>query len=377
MKWFLLFFLIILLAGGFYVFFRGWKIIPRNRYVKALYIFVFIVLCFSFPIGMAGRDTFPLPLVEWILFAGSIFMLVLLYLVLALLAIDLTRVLLHCFRFFRSWPNTKVLLARRLIAGVLLLSVSAILGVGYYRFSHPVVEYLELKTDKEANGRKELNIVAVSDIHLGFTIGRKHLAKYVDLINSLKPDLIVIAGDLIDTSLRPLEEHAMHEELQRLQAPLGVYMATGNHEYISGIEASKQFIHKTGIRLLENEFAVPDSTFVISGQNDLTDPDRLTLSTILADAPMQLPVIALTHQPHDSNLQDAADSKVDFLFCGHTHKGQIWPFSKLVEKLFKIPYGYEQKEQTHIFVSSGLGLWGPPFRIGTQSEVVSIKLTFR
>lgn len=304
-------------------------------------------------------------------------MLCLLYLVLALLIVDLTRILHYCFRFFPSFLTNNPQLTGRVTAGVLLLSLAVLLGTGHYRFNHPVTEKLDLKVEKVAKGRKELHIVAVSDIHLGFTIGKQHLKKYVRQINSLQPDLIVLSGDLIDMSVRPLEAYAMYEELSELHAPLGVYMVTGNHEYISGIEASRSFIRKTGIRLLENEWLMPDSTFVLAGQNDPSDPGSLPFGTILADAPKDLPVIALSHQPRDYHLNDAVESRVDFLFCGHTHQGQVWPGNQLVKKLFKIPYGYEQKEQTHIFVSSGLGLWGPQFRIGTQSEIVSVKLTFQ
>lgn len=377
MKFVFLFILLVFLAGSCYVFARGWQLLPQSLAFKIAYSVLFASLWLSYPVAMLGKDSLPLPLIKWLAVLGSIFMVLVLYLILILLVIDLFRIVNHFLHFFPAFLTDNPLLVKRVTGGIVLGALTVLLLIGHYRFAHPVVEELELQVDKEANGRKELHVVAVSDIHLGFTIGKARLRQYVEQINSLKPDVIIISGDLIDVSPRPLEAYRMQEELRELQAPLGVYMVTGNHEYISGIEASKKFISKTGIRLLENAYASPDSTFIMAGQNDLTAPDRKSMRHILQEAPKDLPVIGLIHQPYDINLQDASDNRVDFLFCGHTHQGQVWPGNQIVKMLFKVPYGYDRKEQTHIFVSSGLGIWGPQFRIGTQSEIISVKMRFK
>lgn len=368
--------LLLFLAGSIYVFCQGWQLLPQNIFIKLLYSVAFVSLWAAYPVAMIGKETLSLPLIKWLTVFGGVFMVVLMYLILILLAIDLVRLFNHFFSFFPGGITRDVLLTRRITAGVIFGFLVVLLSIGHYRFSHPVVERLDLKVNKKANGRKELHVVAVSDIHLGFTIGKERLKKYVEQINALQPDVIVLSGDLIDVSVRPLEEYKMYEELQQLRAPLGVYMVSGNHEYISGIEASRHFIGKTGIRLLNNECVLPDSTFVIAGQEDLSSPDYKTLSQIVKGVPADLPIIALCHQPYGVNIEAAVDEKIDFLFCGHTHQGQVWPGNLIVKNLFEIPYGYAKKGETHIFVSSGLGLWGPQFRIGTQSEVVSVKMQF-
>lgn len=377
MKHFIVIFLLVFLSGSAYVFFRGWQLLPQSVLVRTLYSFVFVLLWAAYPVAMLGKESLPLPLVSWLSALGSVFLIVWMYLILILLAIDLVRVANYFLHFFPGFITENVLLTRRVTAGIIFLFLNVLLSIGHYRFCHPVVERLELKVDKEANGRKELHVVAVSDIHLGFTIGKERLKKYVRQINDLRPDVIVISGDLIDISARPLEANRMYEELRQLQAPLGVYMVNGNHEFISGIEGAVDFIDKTGIRLLENDHVLPDSTFIIAGQEDLSSRRSLAMSAILEGAPVDLPVIGLSHQPHDINLQGAVDARVDFLFCGHTHQGQVWPGNQIVKMLYKVPYGYAKMEQTHVVVSSGLGIWGPQFRIGTQSEIVSVKLQFR
>ncbi len=369
--------LLIFLAASIYVFVRGWQILPQNILLRIVYIISFLFLWSAYIIGMVGKESLPVPLVKWFCLLGGTFWVVIIYLVFILLAIDILRIINHFFHFFPSFITGNMMQAKWIVIGAVFLVIAVLLGTGYYRFSHPEVKKLELEIDKQVNGRKELNIVAVSDLHLGFTIGKKRLQEYIRQINDLHPDIVLIAGDLIDISARPLEKYKMYEDLQQLRAPLGVYMVTGNHEYISGIKNSLAFIEKTGIRLLQDEKVSPDSTFILVGQSDLTDPQSKTIPYILKDTLTDLPVICISHQPQTINLQGAVNSHVDFLFCGHTHLGQVWPGNKIVERMYEVPYGYKKIQETNVYVSSGLGIWGPQFRIGTQSELIQVKLKFQ
>ncbi len=378
MKHVIIFPLLLFILGSVYLFVRGWQILPHNLLLRIVYTVLFLFLWSSYVIGMLGRNSLPIPLIQWLCFPGGTFMVVMMYLIFILLAVDLLRIANYFFHFFPAFITDNVVQAKYIATGVVALFLTIVLSIGYYRFCHPEVRTLEIDVDKPANGRKELHVVAISDVHLGFTITKDRLKQYVEKINALHPEVIVIAGDLIDVSTRPLEHYRMYEELQQLKAPLGVYMVTGNHEYISGIEQSLAFIEKTGIRLLQNEAVlVADSTFLVAGQADLSDPESKSMAYILKNAPEHLPVIGLSHQPYDVNLNGAVNSHVDLLLCGHTHEGQVWPGNLIVKKLFEVPYGYVRKENTHVYVSSGLGLWGPQFRIGTRSEIVSIRMKFK
>jgi predicted MPP superfamily phosphohydrolase len=224
-----------------------------------------------------------------------------------------------------------------------------------------------------AGVHKSLKIVGVSDLHLGVNIDKNRLTRYVERINEQKPDLILIAGDIVDNNVLPLEKERMWEEFNRLQAPLGVYFCLGNHEYLSGIEPSMNFLKKTNMHLLIDDYALVDSSLYIIGRDDKQgNPKRKSLKALVENTTAPLPRILLDHEPY--HLEEAEACGINLQFSGHTHSGQIWPVNLLVKRMYEVSHGYKQKGNTHYFVTSGLGLWGPPFRIGTQSEILVFTL---
>lgn len=288
---------------------------------------------------------------------GSVWMVFLLYMVIALLVVDVA-----------SWCR----LAIPYGFWVALALCSVVLVGGHYRYKHPKINVVPIAFDKPSSEAKPLTIVAVSDVHLGEGTGRKALARYVDLINAQQPDVIVIAGDLIDNSVHPLYRDRMADELARLHAPHGIYMVPGNHEYISGIAAAEQFIRSTPITLLRDSMVTLPGGLQLIGRDDKSNPHRSNLETLLTQADTERPVIVLDHQPYGVAEADALG--VDLLFCGHTHRGQMWPLTWLTDRLFEQSHGYRRWPHAHVYVSQGLSLWGPPFRIGSDSELIVFKI---
>lgn len=197
------------------------------------------------------------------------------------------------------------------------------------------------------------------------------------MINAARPDVVLIAGDLIDMSVTPLWQERMQEVLQRLEAPLGIYLVPGNHEFISGIRESEAFIGKTPIVLLRDSVVCLPNGVQIVGRDDRTNRRRLPASELLAKADAARPILVLDHQPYDDQLEQIAAAGADFALCGHTHDGQVWPMNFVTDALYRQPHGYGRWGKMQVYVSSGLGLWGPPFRIGTDSELVIIDFRFR
>jgi len=115
-----------------------------------------------------------------------------------------------------------------------------------------------------------------------------------------------------------------------------------------------------------------DNRFVLIGRDDLSQHRRKALDAILTGIDRNLPLILLDHNP--ARMGDALKNNIDLQLSGHTHNGQIFPLNLLVRKIYQLAYGYQKTGNTHYYVSSGLGLWGAPIRIGTQSEIVTIDL---
>lgn len=355
--------IIALFAGAnFYVFYRLWHMAPSVGAARWIILIVGILatLCTFLYFLIAGKAP------HWVTSAiyrvGTSWLMIFLYLLIAFLLLDLLR-LTHLVPM--EWMKQ----GSRTALGVMTLGVAVIFGLGNIVYHKKDRAEVNIATSRLTTSVK---IVAVSDLHLGYNIGNKELAKWVNMINAERPDIVLIGGDLIDTHLQPLWDKDMASELRRLKAPLGVYGVPGNHEYISGIEESVKFYDAAGITCLRDSASPAGETLYIVGRDDISNYDRKSLQLLTSGLDDDRLVILLDHQPADLN--DAADNGVMLQFSGHTHKGQVWPISWITNAIFEKAHGYIRKGDTHYYISSGLGIWGGKFRIGSRSEYVVINL---
>lgn len=254
-----------------------------------------------------------------------------------------------------------------LILGGILL---ALFLCGYLRYARKERVELHIEAPYPMD---PLKIVAISDLHIGYGIGKREIGKWVELINREEPDAVLIAGDLIDNNLAPVREQDMASAFREIRSRYGVFAVPGNHEYYAGIEGSLAFMREAGITCLRDSVAVLPGNLCIAGRDDAANPTRRSLPLLLRDAGPDRPVILLDHQPR--RLEDARENGVTLQFSGHTHRGQIWPLSWLTDRIFELSHGYLRKGDTHYYVTSGIGIWGGKFRIGTVSEYVVIHLS--
>lgn len=281
---------------------------------------------------------------------GSVWLVFLLYATLAVAFFDVVRLLFPAFRF--GLP-------------IALLITIFILQIGYVRFRNPrVVEY-SFSSEKIATPKR---IVAISDVHLGYGTDRKALESYVELINAQRADMVLIVGDLIDNSLHPVVEQRMGEVLDAIDAPDGLFMVAGNHEYISDIRASQEFLSTTKITLLRDS-VVRVGDIQIVGRDDMANRHRKSLDQLALGEGY---TIVLDHQP--TSIAESVAHSADLHLSGHTHRGQVWPISWLTDAIYEQSYGYRRWQNSDVIVTSGLSLWGPPFRIGSQSELLVITI---
>jgi hypothetical protein len=202
----------------------------------------------------------------------------------------------------------------------------------------------------------------------------------VDKINQLEPDIILIPGDMIDEDIAPVLQTNVGDILMQLNAKYGVFASTGNHEYIGGVLKAKEYLAAHNISVLSDTAELIDDSFYIVGREDVTiktfiNQNRKPLKDILETADTSKPMILLDHQP--LKLSQASGNGIDLQLSGHTHHGQLWPFNYITKAIFEISWGYGKKGDTHYYVSSGVGGWGPPIRTVNRPEIISIKLSFR
>ncbi len=220
-------------------------------------------------------------------------------------------------------------------------------------------------------------IVHLTDIHVGRTIKRDFMEKIVARTNAMNPDMVVITGDLFDLSPEKIIDDLL--PLKTLQAP--TYFVTGNHEYYHGVEPILQAVASLGIRPLDNRavrFGNDSDYFNLVGLSDLTGerfgtrPPDVEAAYRVVD--QSKPVIVLSHQPRSISLLE--ERRCDLMLSGHTHGGQIFPFGFLV--MLAQPYLtglHEFSPGKQIFVSRGVGYWGPPLRVLAPSEISRIVIT--
>ncbi|MCK5330399.1 MAG: metallophosphoesterase [Candidatus Marinimicrobia bacterium] len=223
-----------------------------------------------------------------------------------------------------------------------------------------------------------LRIVQISDIHVGPTIKRAFVQRVVDQVQSLKPDLIALTGDLVDGSVSHLSNDVA--PLADLQAPFGKFFVTGNHEYYSGVEHWLEQTDRLGFTNLLNEHRVLDingAKLTIAGVTDLSArsidqrPDSDPVKA-LHQAPFDSIKLLLAHQPN--SIYAAEELGVDLQLSGHTHGGQFKPFNLVVARAHSYLAGLYNHKGTWVYVNRGTGYWGPPLRLGIPNEITVLRL---
>ena len=360
----------VLLSFNSYVIVRGWQALPSESAFRPIYIIGMILLFVAMMGGLIFGNNMPLGVARVVGFVGFSYFLIFAYLMLSFLAIDIIRIINY---YLHVLPTSLVTLRLWVMIGTLAITGIAMI-LGNYKFNHPSIVNLNLSIENPRQ-HKELKIVAASDIHLGINIGKKRLQDYVKMINDQHPDIVLLAGDISDRSMAPVINQRMIEEFRAIKAPLGVFAINGNHEhYAETSTATADYLQKAGVIYLRDEVILVDSSFYLVGRDDRSNLKRKNLSEIVRGLDENKPRILLDHQPY--HLEIARQNNIDLQISGHTHNGQFFPGNLFVKRMYELGYGYKKKGKTHYYVSSGLGLWGPQYRIGTQSEIVVINLKY-
>ena len=373
---FLFLFIVILIFSivNFYIISRGWQLLEAIGKYRWIYLTATVLMAMCFLAGMILKRGFDSAIADTFWRVGSWWLLVLLYGSIAALSFDLLRLILLIFGkklsfIFVNYAQIKLLLFA--VFGLILLTLAS---VGYYNGTQPKVNSLDIVVHKNVEGKKELNIVSVSDMHLGAIYSTSDLRKWVTKINELKPDIVFLVGDTFDDNPAPVIRKNLGQLFQQIEAPLGVYAISGNHEGFGNLKLSMDYLAQHGVQPLLDSTVLIDNRFYVVGRLDRSLKNRKSIEELIASLDKNLPIIVLDHQPYEWN--KSVESGTDIHLSGHTHRGQLYPFSLITKNMYECDWGYLQKAQTHFYTSCGIGAWGAPARIGSRSEIVQLKVRF-
>ena len=363
----MLIFLLIFFSLLGYVFARGYQNFVQFPALKVTYIVLYVSLFLTMMTAFIGADYFSAKVGSVTSFIGFTFLILVIYMSIAFLIIDIFRIINHFFihadvEKYRMWATA-----------VSFCIVVIALIVGNYKFNNPSVTKFNVSVENPTHN-KQLRIVMASDLHLNNSIGKKKLQQYVKLINEQKPDIVLFVGDIVDRNIDPFVNQRMYEDLLQLKSTYGVFGVAGNHEfYSSDKELNYEYYEKSGINMLFDKAVLIDSSFYVLGRDDRMNPNRKKLADMVNELDKKYPILLLDHQPFE--LEEAEENGITMQFSGHTHNGQFFPGNIIVNFMYELSHGYMKKGNTHYIVSSGLGIWGPQYRIGTKSELVVVDLT--
>jgi predicted MPP superfamily phosphohydrolase len=270
-----------------------------------------------------------------------------------------------------------VLAGRNMFAAVMLIVV--LLGI-WSGFSAWKVrpDRVFVKTVKLPAQLKRLNIVQISDLHLGIMVGERRLKRILRVVQRAKPDLLVCTGDLVDAQMDRLERLA--DMLAQVRPPLGKFAVLGNHEFYAGVGQSERFLQAAGFNVLRNQRDLVDNLLTVVGVDDPVgvryQGNRTAGQTevgLLTDLDAQRFTLLLKHRPL---VEFESLGHFDLQLSGHTHGGQIFPFT-LITKLFYANHSglASLGNDSLLYVSRGAGTWGPPMRFLSPPQVTVIELS--
>ncbi len=265
--------------------------------------------------------------------------------------------------FWLGWSNLAVVVLSLLLAGYAVFSAIRIPEVKTVEFASPKLN-------------KEISLVHLSDLHINRSTSADRIRAIVDKVNALKPDVIVITGDLVDDNPAAIRDKM--QILADLKSPEGVYVSIGNHELYAGLLNWLKEFKRLGFKvLLNNGELLKNKRVFIAGVADAGSfafkPELSLNLSPSAPAGQGRPYrILLSHYPQYADYLDEVE--VDLQLSGHTHGGQIFPFHFLAWRANKYLAGAYRVKNADLYVSRGTGYWGPPMRLFAPAEIALIKI---
>jgi len=362
--------------ANIYIYSRGYGSITAFHNNNIWYLVIFILFASAFIFGKILEARHSSVLSDVLNIIGGFWMAFMLYGVLFLFLSDIIAVAL---RIAGVINRSNIIVFRKWSFIITLIISFFLIAGGFINAIVPKVKSYNITINKSAGDLKGLRIAAVSDIHLGSIIRKRSIKKLSEILIKLKPDLVLLLGDIVDGEIGPVLRGDLLQYFSCPKCSDGLYAITGNHEFIGGAKRTIPYIESKGIRILKDEVVTIEGGIQLIGRLDRDSKrfygkERKPLAELVKSVNPSSPVILLEHQPFD--LSEAEKNGIDLQLSGHTHNGQMWPLNHLTAKMYELSYGYKKRGNTQYIVSSGFGLWGPRVRSGSRSEVLFINIKF-
>ena len=379
MTLFFIIFFAVYSAVNFYIFIRGWQAISHIPILKPFYIIIFLLSALAYIIAKIFNSKLPALIYDILLWPGSFWFAFMLYFFLFIVLIDFSRLLNYLFSIYPSFITSNFQTAKLVTFISVILISSIIIIAGYLNTRNIKINHVEIEIPRKASKLGELNVVLVADFHLNPVNDGNLLDKIGRKINELNADIVLIPGDIVDDRVEILKRKNIGKELSEIKSKYGVYVSNGNHEFINGVEGADKYLREFNLNVLRDSAVLIENSFYILGREDRSKPSftnkrRKSLGEILKEVDRSFPVIVIDHTP--LGFSETVEENIELQLSGHTHHGQMFPLNFITNMIYEVSWGYLKKEKTQFYVTCGVGTWGPPVRLGSDSEIVKLAIRF-
>ncbi len=372
---FLSIFFLIYTAAHVYVFFKARAALGFGAGAGgALAVFMLVMIVSPLLVYYAEKNHYEL-IARFLSYLGYTWMGTLFLFFCSAFIVDVYHVVVYLISRLSQEPLQNLMPSAKVSFYVPLILSVAIAIYGYFEAKNVHTERIAINTSKLPAGISRLRIVQISDVHMGLILRNLRLRNIIDKVKEADPDILVSTGDLLDGQINGLT--GLAGMLGEINPKYGKFAITGNHEFYAGIEHAMDFTKKAGFVVLRGEGVTVNGIIAIAGIDDPAGKPfgvykEVSEKTLLSEFPKDRFILLLKHRPV---IDKECEGLFDLQLSGHTHKGQLFPFSLITRLSYIIDAGYlPLRGNSALYVNRGAGTWGPPMRFMSPPEITVIDL---